>query len=69
MRESSYEQKCAHRQINCDPDGLTSPHLKEWNQAAWLNQLKPMLITLPDYEKVWSEWERACCRLFAGEEI
>ena len=55
-----FEQKCEARQISPDKGKLLSNDLREWNRAAWRNQLTPMLKSPPDDDVVWTEWVAFC---------
>jgi predicted nucleotidyltransferase component of viral defense system len=56
--EPLFVEKCRVRGLAPDVAGLTSEALREWNQAAWLHRLGPMLKELPDFEGVWPHWVR-----------
>ena len=51
-----FVRKCEVKNIDPNPRHLISEHLREWNRAAWKNQLMPTMRIVPDYEHVWSEW-------------
>ena len=59
-----FRRKCEARKIEPDLSGLTSDNLKEWNTAAWENQMKPLMKNVPDFLKVWEEWVSGCRSLF-----
>jgi predicted nucleotidyltransferase component of viral defense system len=61
---SLFDKKCEARKIEPDLRDLVSENLKEWNSAAWENQLKPLMKNVPDFEKVWKEWVGRCDELF-----
>ena len=59
-----FDKKCQVRKFEPNLRDLTSENLKEWNRAAWENQLKPLMKNVPDFEKVWKEWVGRCGELF-----
>jgi hypothetical protein len=61
-----FAKKCQVRKIEPDVSGLTSENLKEWNQEAWENQMKPLMKRVPDLEQVWQAWVDYCQKLFAA---
>ena len=59
-----FDKKCQVRKIEPNLRDLASENLKEWNRAAWENQLKPLMKDVPDFGKVWKEWVGRCGELF-----
>jgi predicted nucleotidyltransferase component of viral defense system len=55
-------EKCKARKINPDFSLLVSADLRAFNERAWATQLEPVMATVPDYGKVWSEWSEFCTR-------
>jgi predicted nucleotidyltransferase component of viral defense system len=61
-----FGKKCDVREIKPDLTGLTTDSLREWNEEAWENQLKPLMKDVPELEKVWKEWVGKCSGLFGN---
>jgi hypothetical protein len=55
-----FSRKCTVRGIIANPAKLSSEGLRDWNRKAWADQLVPMMIDAPDYERVWSDWVKTC---------
>jgi hypothetical protein len=51
-----FEEKCRIRGLQPDIEGLISDTLREWNENAWLHQLRPMLQDVPDFDRAWKKW-------------
>jgi predicted nucleotidyltransferase component of viral defense system len=57
--QNLFLQKCRVRQIEPDVEGLISENLREWTKDAWRNILRPLMMTVPDFDEVWKGWVRA----------
>jgi predicted nucleotidyltransferase component of viral defense system len=51
-----FEEKCRIRAVRPNIASLTSKTLRDWNENAWLNRLRPMLKDVPEFDRVWKEW-------------
>lgn len=61
-----FDKKCEVRKIEPNLRDLTSENLKEWNKAAWENQLSALMKEVPDFEEVWQKWVAAFHKLFGS---